>query len=102
MILSGSVEIELFSAMGGPVVLEKIGSGSVLGWSWLISPYHWHFDARTVEPVTALRIDATRLRNSMEADPAFGYEVLKRFLQIIGDRLEGERMKLLDLYASHS
>ena len=101
-ILNGSVEIELFSAVGGPVILEKIGTGSVLGWSWLISPYHWHFDARTVEPVTALRIDAIRLRNIMDQDSKLGYEIQKRFLQIIGERLECERMRLVDLYASHS
>ena len=102
LILSGSVEIELFSAIGGPVVLEKIGGGSVLGWSWLISPYRWHFDARTVEPVSALKIDAVRLRNLEEFDGKFGYEILKRFLEIIGDRLESERTKLVDLYAAHS
>ena len=102
LILNGSVEIELFSATGGPVVLEKITSGSVLGWSWLISPYQWRFDARTVEPLSAIKVDAMRLRNLMEKDAEFGYEVLKRFLQIIGDRLESERMKLVDMYASHS
>ncbi len=50
--LNGSVEIELFSAMGGPVVLEKIGNGSVLGWSWLISP---SVGASTREPWNPLQ-----------------------------------------------
>jgi CRP-like cAMP-binding protein len=102
LLIDGSADIELFSASGGPVVLQKIGPGSVLGWSWLVSPYRWRFDARTVEKVTALKIDVVKLRNLMETDSQFGFEILQRFLQIVGERLESERIKLLDVYASHS
>ncbi len=31
LILNGTVEIEFFSAIGGPVILEKIGTGAVFG-----------------------------------------------------------------------
>ncbi|MCI0412733.1 hypothetical protein L0222_08015 [bacterium] len=55
-----------------------------------------------MEPVAALRIDALRLRNLMDRDPEFGYEILKRFLKIVGERLESERTRLVGLYASHS
>ena len=102
LILDGWIDVELFSASGGPVLLQKLGPGSVLGWSWLVAPYRWRFDARSVGPVRAIKIDAIRTREMMETDEKLGYELQKRFLQIIGERLESERMKLIELYASHS
>jgi len=102
LILEGSVEVELFSAAGGPVVLQKVGRGSVLGWSWIISPYIWRFDARVLEPVKALEIDAVRLRTMMSKDSGLGYEILSRFIHTVCERLESERMQLVALYASHS
>jgi CRP/FNR family transcriptional regulator, cyclic AMP receptor protein len=102
LILDGAVEIELFSSTGGPVVLQKIEVGSALGWSWLVPPCRWRFDARVVKPLKALKIDAKRLRILMQEEPAFGFEILERFLQILGERLESERMSLIGLYAAHS
>ena len=102
LILDGSVEIELFSITGGPVVLQKLEEGSALGWSWLVPPCFWRFDARVVKSLKAIRVDVSRLRYFMEEDPAFGYDVLQRFLQLIGERLESERMSLVGLYAAHS
>ena len=102
LILDGVVEIELFSSTGGPVVLQKIEVGSALGWSWLVPPCRWRFDARVVKPLKALKIDATRLRILMQEEPAFGCEILERFLLLLGERLESERMSLIGLYAAHS
>ena len=42
----GSVALETFVPTRGPVVIETIEAGEVLGWSWLFAPYRWHFDAR--------------------------------------------------------
>ena len=102
LILDGSVEVELFSTTGGPVVLQKLDVGSALGWSWLVPPCRWRFDARVVKALKALKIDVTRLRTLMKEEPAFGYEILERFLQLMGERLESERMSLVGLYAAHS
>ena len=102
LILEGSAEVELFSAAGGPVVLQKVGSGSVLGWSWLIPPYLWHFDAQVLQSVKALEVHAVRLRGFMAKDSALGYEILSRFIVTVCERLESERMRLVELYASHS
>jgi CRP/FNR family transcriptional regulator, cyclic AMP receptor protein len=102
LILEGSVEVELFSAAGGPVVLQKVGRGSVLGWSWIIPPYLWRFDARVLQPLKTLEIDAARLRGMMAKDSGLGYEILNRFIHTVCERLESERMRLVELYASHS
>lgn len=78
-----------------PVTLQVIGSGDVLGWSWLFPPYYWHFDARTVEPTTAIFFYGTRLREQCEQDHDFGYEMMKRMAQVLVQRLQVARSQLL-------
>jgi CRP-like cAMP-binding protein len=102
LIECGKVEIELFSATGGPVVVQTVESGQVLGWSWLIPPYEWCFDARVVEPSEVIELDALYLRELTEKDHQLGYEVLKRFLKVIAERLYAERLQLVNVFAAHS
>lgn len=102
LIRSGKVTIELFSSEGGPVVIQTLGEGDVLGWSWLIHPYQWRFDARALEAGEAIVLDTDTLKNAFVKFPQFGYEILQRFVCIIADRLEAERFKLVNLYGAHS
>lgn len=102
LILGGRVDVELFSAQGGPVVLQRLHGGDVLGWSWLVPPHHWRMDARAVENTSALALDAKKLRERMEQDHDLGYELTKRFLLVVTQRLESARLELLSLYGAHS
>ncbi len=94
----GRVTLEVHAPGRGPLVIETLGPGSVLGMSWLFPPYRWSFDARTLEPVGAISVDAACLRDKAEADPAFGYELMKRLGAVLLGRLEATRIRLLDLY----
>ena len=58
----------------GPVTIETIEAGEVLGWSWLFPPYRWHFDARALSVVRATGFDGACLREKCESDPALGYD----------------------------
>jgi len=102
LIDSGKVEVEEFSAAGGPVVLQTVGNGQILGWSWLIPPYQWRFDARSVDLTSAVALDAKRLREKMEQDYNLGYELIKRFLAVIASRLEAARFQLMGIYGTHA
>lgn len=102
LIRKGKVTVELFSGEGGPVVIRSLGEADVLGWSWLIPPYEWRFDARAVEATDVIAIDTEALKRIFQGAPAFGYEVLQRFVRVIADRLEAERLQLVTLYAAHS
>ena len=82
----------------GDVTIETLEPGEVVGWSWLFEPYRWHFDARAVEDVGVVAFDAACLRGKCDADPALGYELLRRFAQVMIDRLQHTRTRLLDLY----
>ncbi len=99
VIRRGRVNIESFTPHRGAITIETVSDGELLGWSWLIPPYHWHFDARAVTLTRAIALDARCLRNKCDADPALGYELLKRFSQIMEQRLEATRLQLMDLYA---
>lgn len=101
-IRAGRVAIEIHAAGAGPFVLQTAGEGEVIGWSWLFPPYEWTFDARAAEDVRAIRFDGACLRRKCEADPATGYDFMKRFARVFVGRLAAARLQLLDLYGSSS
>ncbi len=92
--------VEVFVPNKGPVTIETIEGGEVLGWSWLFAPYKARFDARALNAVRALSLDGACLRTKCEKDPELGYQLLKRFTEVVVSRLEATRMQLLDLYGN--
>lgn len=97
LIREGHVALEM-EAANKIVTLQTVGEGNLVGWSWLVPPYTWHYDARAVTPVSAICFDAASVRKHCEDDPAFGYEVLQRFTTLMVDRLMATRLQLADLY----
>lgn len=94
----GKVALEIFVPERGPITIETVGEGQILGWSWLIPPHYWHFNARAVELTRAIALDGKCLRNKCEEDHDLGYELLKRFAHIVEMRLQATRLQLLDVY----
>lgn len=94
----GKVALEIFVPERGPITIETVGEGQILGWSWLIPPHYWHFNARAVELTRAIALDGKCLRNKCEEDHDLGYELLKRFAHIVEMRLQATRFQLLDVY----
>ncbi len=100
VIREGRVAVEVFVPNKGPVTLETEEGGEVLGWSWLFPPYKSMFDARALNAVRALSVDGACLRTKCEKDTSLGYELMKRFTQLVVGRLQALRMQLLDLYGN--
>lgn len=98
LIRHGKVAVETYSAGQGNLCIQTVGEGEVLGWSWLVPPYQWNFDARAIELTRAFAIDGECLRKHCEEDKSFGYELYKRFVQVIVQRVQATRMQLMDLY----
>ena len=97
---SGTVALDLHVAGHGDQVVETVGSGGVLGWSWLYPPYRWQFGAVTRDPVTAVAFDAVAVRHRCDADPQLGFALLRLFTPVIVDRLQNARLRLLDLWGA--
>lgn len=82
----------------GDVVIQTLGGGDLLGWSWLVPPRQWHFGAQTAEHVDAVEFDAARLIEAAHADPAFGFALTSMLFEALLERLQATRARLLDLY----
>ena len=98
LVREGHVAVEIVPPGSAPHTVQTIGAGDVLGWSWLVPPHQWKFDARAVEDTRALVLDGRCLRDKCEADHDLGYELLKRVAQIMEERLQATRLQLLDVY----
>jgi CRP-like cAMP-binding protein len=96
----GAVALETFVAARGAVLIETLEAGEVVGWSWLFPPYTWHFDARALTPVRATAFDGACLRQKAQEDPVLGYELMSRFAQVMIERLQWTRLRLLDVYGN--
>lgn len=102
MIREGKVAVQTQGAERGPIIVQTIGEGEVLGWSWLIPPYRWRFDVKALELTRAIALDGKCLRTKSEEDHDLGYQLLRRFAGIIVERLEAARLQLLDVYKARS
>jgi CRP-like cAMP-binding protein len=49
LIVTGRVAIDTNLADLGEVVVDTLGPGAALGWSWLVPPYRWRFGAVAIE-----------------------------------------------------
>ncbi|MDR3514371.1 MAG: cyclic nucleotide-binding domain-containing protein [Azospirillaceae bacterium] len=96
LVRQGRVVVELYAPGREAVAVESVGPGDILGWSWLLPPYRWRFDARVVEPSTLIGVDATTLRDRLETDPVLGYAVLRRFVPVIASRLASARERMAE------
>ena len=100
LIHDGCVALDLMVPGRGQVVVQTLGRGDVLGWSWLLPPYQWHFGAVAVRPTTATELDTDLLRTLAGQDPRFGYALTLSLFQACVQRLQATRARLLDLYRS--
>jgi CRP-like cAMP-binding protein len=98
LIQAGRVAIEVHTPQRGSVRIQTIEPGEIVGWSWLVPPHRWQLDARAVEPVQALALDAAALRRQCEQDHELGYQLLQRLVSVISARLSATRLQLLDVY----
>src|SRR5689334_11284215 len=78
------------------VVLETLRPPAVLGWSWLYPPYRWHFGAVATSSAHTITFNGPLVRALCQRDPALGYELATRFLQVMGERLQSVRRRLQD------
>ncbi len=99
LLRAGDVAVELGMPGRDRLTVQTLHPGQVVGASWILPPHCWRFDARAASEVRATKVNTACLREKCEADPSVGYEVMKRFLPIIAERLQSTRLRLLDLYA---
>lgn len=101
LVRHGRVALQLTAPGRGALTFQTLREGEVVGVSWLIPPYRWTFDAKALELVRAISLDAACLRGKCEADHDLGYEMMKRFMPVLIQRLQATRLQILDVYGTH-
>jgi CRP/FNR family transcriptional regulator, cyclic AMP receptor protein len=95
LIQKGKVLLEAHDPADGTVPVQELGVGELLGWSWLLPPFAWHFRARALEPTELIVLDGAHLLVAAERHHKFGYELMKRIAQVVIGRLQATRKQLL-------
>ena len=98
LIRHGRVALDIVAPGRQAITIQTIGEGEIAGVSWLLPPYKWVHDARAVDQVRAIGMDARCLRQKCDADHDVGYEMMLRFVPLLVSRLQATRMQLLDVY----
>lgn len=99
LVKQGSVSVEVPSIEGDSLNIQTVKEGCLLGWSWIIPPYRWSFDARAETPCTLITFDGEKLRTACENDAKLGYSLLKCFAMLMAERLNAARVAAMRQYA---
>ena len=100
VIRRGRVALDIHDPSRGDLMVATLDEGDVVGWSWLVPPYRWMFDARATTGVSAVALDGACLRGKCDQDPALGYALMQRVSGVLYNRLQDARIRLLDMYGS--
>ena len=100
LLRAGRVALEVSAPGRGSLTLQTLGEHDIVGVSWLIPPYRWAYDARALELTRAIALDGACLRQKCEADHHLGYELMKRFVPVLVQRLQASRLQMLDVYGA--
>ena len=100
LVRHGRVALELPVPGRDVVAFQTAGEGDVVGVSWLVPPYRWLHDARAVDLVRAIGVDAKCLRKKCDDDHNVGYAMMQRFVPVLVDRLQATRLQMLDVYGT--
>ena len=98
LIRHGTVALEMFIPGKGPHTFLTTKNGEIVGSAWLIPPYRWTYDARAVELTRAMAFECKCLRDKCEADHHVGYELMKRFVPPLLERLQMAQLQTADMY----
>ena len=101
IVRTGTVALNLHVPGRRPAVIENLGHGELIGWSWHFPPYLWHLGAVATRPVRAWVFDAETVRVICAEDPEFGRAIAVWVGSVVAQRLHATRIRLLDLYAPY-
>ena len=94
----GRVSVEIYRARRGPVTIQSLGEGEVLGWLWFDQPYHWHLDAKALDLTRVISLDVQCLLDKCNQDQAFGYELMRRYAHHLAVQFRVTKLQLADMY----
>jgi CRP/FNR family transcriptional regulator, cyclic AMP receptor protein len=94
----GRVTVEIYRPRRGPVTIQALGAGEVLGWLWFDQPYHWHLDARAQDLTRVISLEVSGLLSRCDRDHDFGYELMRRYAHYLAVQFRVTKLQLADMY----
>jgi len=101
LVASGRIALETMAG-GQRIVIQTLSPGDTMGWSALTETTTTHFQARALTRVQTIAFDGTALSVVFEEDHDLGYEIMKRLLPLVTERLDHTRMQLIDMYGKRT
>lgn len=101
IVRTGTIDLDLHVPGRRAAVIETLGHGELVGWSWHFPPCLWQLGAEAATPVRAWEFDADAMREMCARDPEFGRTVAVWVGRVVAHRLHAARVRLLDLYAPY-
>jgi len=96
LIRQGIVVLEIHVPGREPIIVDTLEDGDILGWAWLMPPFRWVYDARATKLTRLVSLDADCLRGKYQSDHTLAYELFKRFIPVMADRLAETRSRLIE------
>ncbi|CAM5455546.1 cyclic nucleotide-binding domain-containing protein [Streptomyces purpurascens] len=101
IVRTGTVVLDLHVPGRRAAVVESLGQGELVGWSWHFPPHVWHLGGEAMGPVRAFEFDAETVRAMCAQDAEFGRAIAVWVGRAVAHRLHASRVRLLDLYAPY-
>lgn len=95
LIVSGDVALEAVTD-GLKNQVQTLHAGDAMGWSAISGDALTHFQARALSPVITVAFRGSELRTACDADPALGYALMKRLVEMASERLDAMRIRLAE------
>ena len=99
VVIEGKVALEITSPGKGPMIIQTLGPGDLVGLSWLLSPYRWNWRARVVGDSRLIAFDAVEVRRQCQENRDLALELYQVVADEVASRLHSTRIRLLDLYS---
>ena len=96
LMLSGEVTVGVPAIQGPVLQLQELAGGQMIGWSWLIDPYRWDFQASVTSTAEFVEFNGEAILEHCEDDNEFGYDLFKRFTGLMSERLTSARRRMMD------
>ncbi len=97
VVLDGEVVVNYKPYDGPQLMVARISSGGVFGWSSILGRQVYTSDAVAAVPSTAIRIRGEELRSLCEKNPQTGQIILEKLAAAIAERLDSTREQIFTM-----
>lgn len=100
VVYRGHVALDMTFPSRGPMRLLTVGPGEIIAWSALVGDGRMTTAATAVDEVEVIELSGAALLRQCEAEPQFGYQLMRQLAAALAKRLLATRLQLLDLFSA--